>query len=313
MSQNCNERNHTAILKIISKNEIIPNNEQVTIVHLLSEGQTEETFDETIEIFKNPQENYKISLQFSLENNQLTLDSLILEELESESSNWEPFWEQAESKLLSYFNKIKFMYSFYPQDVCCMIVQPEETSGTAIYSDSCIDNSFTQVTHPFNRVNYKKLASTSNADIDRYIDHYLKIKESNDPILCLVMSYWLYELIGHNMNATQQNPVNREDGKFYIYYSVEESLKIERLAKSARNLVSHGVVESRDTLQDLNDHFGTNLSSHTFDRKNEQHMDLVRWAAEQFLSVIKNYISSKILPEELRRKEHKIIRLEESN
>jgi hypothetical protein len=224
---------------------------------------------------------------------------LILEKAYLETQDLKEFYNYAEANLLPYFNKIRFLYSSFPQDINYYIAikTPETEANIILASGQIKATSFTRWLGSFNKAKYEKLGHLHNNDVDDYIEDYLLIQQFKNPVVQLRSSYRLYEVIGEKMTG---KPIQKKviDGKNYKYFEDSTGkvvLKIEQLAIAARHLVAHGSVAHRKTVEELNKEFGTFHLKHTFNSKDEEHMKLVKWSADRFLSIIENYLKNIIL------------------
>jgi hypothetical protein len=286
----------TNLLNYQATLHVIYNSLGAEIQHILNKKQV---LQKRIEIFNDLVDNYKIFIVFSRKYRTVTLKSLILEKAYLETQYLKEFYNYAEANLLPYFNKIRFLYSSSPQDINYYIAikTPETEANIILASGQIKAPSFTRWLGSFNKAKYEKLGHLHNNDVDDYIEKYLLSKQSPDPVLHLISSYRLYEVIGEKMTG---KPIQKKviDGKNYKYFEDSTGkvvLKIEQLAIAARNLVVHGLVTASETVEELNKEFGTCHLNHKFNRKDEEHMKLVKWSAERFLSIIENYLKNIIL------------------
>jgi hypothetical protein len=287
----------TSFLNYQATLHVIYNSPGAEIQHILNENQV---LQERIEIFNDLVENYKIFMVFSRKYRTVTLKSLILKKAYLETQDLKEFYNYAEANLLPAFNEIRLFYSSSPQDINYYIaIKTPETEANIILASCQIKaTSFTRWLGSFNKAKYEKLGHLHNNDVDDYIEKYLLSKQSPDPVLHLISSYSLYELIIEKEMTGKRIQKKVINGKKYKYFEDSTGklvLKIEQLAIAARNLVVHGFVDHRETVEELNKEFGTCQPNHKFNSKDEEHMKLVKWSAERFLSIIENYLKNIIL------------------
>jgi hypothetical protein len=281
----------TSLLNYQATLHVIYNSPGAEIQHILNENQV---LQERIEIFNDLVENYKIFMVFSQKYRTVTLKSLILEKAYLETQDLKEFYNYAEANLLPYFNEIRFLYSSSPQDLSYYIAikTPESEANIILASCQIKVTSATKCLGIFNKTKYEKLGHLHNNDVDDYIETYLLIKQFQDPVLRLVSSYQLHELIGEKMTGRGIKTNSKKTHKYFEDNMGKAILEIELLAVATRNLVSHGQAQRQDTIDALDKVLGSLPPGkyHRFDRNNKKHMKLVQESADKFLVVIKNYL-----------------------
>ncbi len=281
----------TNLLNYQATLHVIYNSLGAEIQHILNKNQV---LQEKNEIFKSLEENEKIFVTFSCKSRTVALKSLILEKNYLKTQNIQDFYNYAESKLVPCFNRIIFSFSSSSQDLSYYIAikTPESEANIILNSCQIKVTSATKYLGIFNKTKYEKLGHLHNNDVDDYIETYLLIKQFQDPVLRLVSSYQLHELIGQKMTGRPIKTNSKKTHKYFEDNMGKAILEIELLAVATRNLVSHGQAKSQDTIDALDNVLGSLPPGkyHRFDRNNKKHMKLVQESADKFLVVIKNYL-----------------------
>lgn len=297
MNNNTGNFNYQAILYINYKSN------QDAIEYILSK---DEELADTIEICNNNEENLRffIGLKFDFievkVNSELSiirkaiLNNLILEKNYPATQNIDNFYKFAENLLLKYLDKIIFNYGISPKSITYFL----EIKDYAGALNAQLKTEFQVVGYaksipPFQLYEYRKICQNNNSKIDEYIKNYLLVKEFSDPVLRLVSSYQLHELIGEKVTGIRIKTNAQKTHKYFEDNMGKAILEIELLAVAIRNFVSHGQATSKDTIDALDKVLGSLPSGkyHRFDRNNKKHMELVQESANKFLLVIKNYIN----------------------
>jgi hypothetical protein len=129
--------------------------------------------------------------------------------------------------------------------------------------------------HFFTKEDFNFILNAASGKLEKYISLYVDASKLTDPVARLIGLASLCELIEQEMGSS--------------------AIIVAPLAKSARNLVAHGVVDKPNTLTPLNNHFNTtNQQSYVFSRNNIQHIDLVKWAASEYASYIETFLANQI-------------------
>lgn len=257
--------------------------------------------------------NFKFALNFTksdLNSNHFLLQKVILEKVYAHKPKDTEF-----SKLAyTYFdNFLDFMQLYYGNSGgITYSLSVEDSQGQIsklIRSNIAISTGYIKILPSLNLEKISEIFAQSQDTKDRnnrlktYLKDCLLIYTFENPVIRLISASSLRELIGNEfLNDFAKNPkykhTHDREGGFAYYENLDTSdrvLEIELLAVAARNLVSHGVVSSKVTREALNDKFGTpGCEYHHFDRNNSQHIQLIKWAADRFLTVIKEFLKAEL-------------------
>ena len=126
-------------------------------------------------------------------------------------------------------------------------------------------------------------------NVDEYIERFLSIKElSTDPVLHLVALCSLYEFIEY----TRKDIV----GHFKVVNKLSSYYNFEEAFTSTRNLVAHGYVDRKKTVEVLQELLGQSNKSkiYEFDRYNESHINLINDVINESQVIIIQYLKKLI-------------------
>ena len=134
-----------------------------------------------------------------------------------------------------------------------------------------------------------RILKIDSNDIDEYIDRLLSIKKLiSDPVLHLTSLFSLYEFI----KEAQVDIVGylEATNKLGCNTNLEEALEI------TRNLVAHGYVNRKKTVEVLQELLGQSNKSNTykFDRYNESHIKLINDVINESQVIIVQYLKKLI-------------------
>jgi hypothetical protein len=299
MNNNTDNFNYQAILNITYKSN------QDAIEYILTK---DEELAAPIEICNNHEENFKIFIGLKFEDlkaqvnsesslaRKVILNNLILEQKYPTTQDSESFYKSAENLLLKYLNRIIFNYGSSPKNITYSLETKDYTGALhARFKTEFGLIASAKSIPPFHLSEYKKICQGNNSEIDEYIKNYLLIKEFSDPVLRLVSSYQLHELIGENVTGRRIKTNAQKTHKYFEDNMGKAILEIELLAVATRNLVSHGQATHKDTIDALNKVLGSPSGKyHRFDRNNKKHMEQVQQSADKFLLVIKHYLKDRV-------------------
>ncbi|MDP8963124.1 MAG: hypothetical protein M3O33_03890 [Cyanobacteriota bacterium] len=299
MNNNTDNFNYQAILNITYKSN------QDAIEYILTK---DEELATPIEICNNHEEKFKIFIDLNFEDlnvqvnsessigKKVILNNLRLEQRYPTTQDSEAFYKYAETLLLKYLNRIIFNYGTSRKDITYSL-QTKDYTG-ALYARFTTEFqliSSAKSIPQFQLSEYKKLCQGNNSEIDEYIKNYLLIKEFSDPVLRLVSSYQLHELIGEKMTGRHIKTNPQKTHKYFEDNMGKAILEIELRAVAIRNLVSHGQATHKDTIDALDKALGSPSGDyHKFDRNNKKHMEQVQQSADKFLLVIKHYLKDRV-------------------
>lgn len=246
-----------------------------------------------VEIFDNYEKGYKVLTRLALNKSNSAIKSLILEESFTEEQNINDFHEYAKSELAWYLNRLKFIAD---EHSVVLDINGEVTDykgnkhryismGLALAARSSTSLSLQKSSC------MKVGQAKSSLDIDEYIDRYITISGFQDSVLRLISLATLYELIRDDLkNFGYTYTPNKNTVSEYEVIKQPTGIEISRieiLATSARNLVSHGNVHRKNTIEPLNKFWKLPLDTkHKFNRKDKKHVDLIGWASNRYSSVI---------------------------
>lgn len=272
--------------------------------------------EKNIQIFCD--RDFKFTLNFTRSNfnsNHILLQKIILEKVYANKPKDTEF-----SKLAcTYFdNFLDFMQLYYenPSGITYSL-SVEDAQGQIskfIRSNIAISTGYIKILPSLNLGKISKIFTQSQDTKDRtnqlqtYLKDCLLIYTFENLAIRLISASSLRELIGAEfLNNFSKNPKYKHihdqaplpiKNRFAYYENLDKNdrfLEIELLAAAVRNLVSHGVVTRGGTKEALNNEFGTpGCEYHRFDRNNSQHIQLIKWAADRFLTVIKEFLKAEL-------------------
>lgn len=135
---------------------------------------------------------------------------------------------------------------------------------------------------------YERIGNIKDKLLDEYMKRYSLTIQFADAALRLTSLYGIAELIAYEKGFKKRTEVNDFIG---------QHLQIDSLVSCTRHLVSHGVVDQRNTLPELIKALGLDnkLEFIKFSREDRRQMDLVEESAKKVSAKLKQYLESQFL------------------
>jgi hypothetical protein len=241
---------------------------------------------EVIEIFSDP--SSKISLIFSKDSksDHLVADAILYESNFQEEQNLESIYERAKSRLKRYVEILKFSFEQPSIELGDGQLNERSFDYAPIVIWSIDDERIIHSPDEISSLASKGLARVLDRDhefIDEYVARYNAINQIKDPIYQLISFVSLMEYIEANKSdasISEKCVKKTKKGREIPWY------------KAARNLVAHGVIDQKNSLDSLNEKLGTSDRKIFFDR--QKHLDIVYKAIEIYVAKIGEILDSLI-------------------